>query len=160
MITKQQIIDDLAKKIFAGESKIEIGKWAYAMYLKKIIGAESDFYDILLDLAAMEYGSKHELSEDQLDQILTVLGVRQNPQYKKIFFGRDLKKHLRDNTSAADIGRWVYTLYVDDVAGNDRSFDDLIYTLMGMEEGPEFEYSYNKLNNIADRLIAGEDVKL
>jgi len=42
----------------------------------------------------------------------------------------------------------------------DKEFRDLLITLGGMEMGPEFERSYEELNNIADKLIAGEDVKL
>ncbi|MCX5924639.1 MAG: hypothetical protein NTZ68_04415 [Candidatus Dependentiae bacterium] len=160
MINKQQVIDDLAKKIFDGENKVEIGKWAYAMYLEKIKDAENVFYDLLLDLAVMEYGQEHELSDEELYQNLDFLGVRQDAKYNKRFFGKDLKACLRNNMNAGEIGAWAFTFYLDNIAGDDRSYRELVYALMMMEAGPQMERSLEELNQIADRLIAGEDVKL
>lgn len=62
----------------------------------------------------------------------------------------------------AAIGAWAHDVYYEhifeiDSKSNLRKF---LLQLGTMEIGPEFERSYEELNDIADRLIAGEDVKL
>jgi len=82
--------------------------------------------------------------------------------YSKKQFGQDLKEKTAKREQIAHIGRWAHNLYyermseIDAIAGLRR----LLIQLGTMEMGPEFERSYEELDQIADRLIAGEDVKL
>ena len=42
----------------------------------------------------------------------------------------------------------------------DNDFRHILLTLNYMEDGPEFELSYKRLNEIADDLISGRQVNL
>ena len=55
---------------------------------------------------------------------------------------------------------WLYDSYINFSRDEDLKFKELLYELMMMDAGPEFELSYEKLSDIADKLIAGENVKL
>jgi hypothetical protein len=80
--------------------------------------------------------------------------------YTKEKFGKELKKRIESREEVSDIGNWAYFMYSQHRREIDRDFRDLLITLGGMEMGPEFERSYEELDQIADKLIAGEDVKL
>jgi len=83
--------------------------------------------------------------------------------YTKQQFGRELKSLLtQQKISAASIGSWAHAKYYDYIDKIDphSGFGEFLLQLGTMEMGPEFERSHKELNNIADRLIAGEDVKL
>jgi len=80
--------------------------------------------------------------------------------HKKEQFGQELKVRIKSKESVGDIGNWSYSLYSQYRREMDRAFRDLLITLGSMGMGPEFERSYEELDQIADRLIAGEDVKL
>ena len=74
--------------------------------------------------------------------------------------GEYLKKLIIEKATIDNIAFWAHSLYLDVEYGQDDILDNIIYSLMMMDAGPEFEYTYEELNDIADRLIAGEDVKL
>ena len=80
--------------------------------------------------------------------------------YTKKQFASDLKKRVFEKESVKSIGIWTYLVYLDWGDTDDVSFIDLLLHLNTMELGPEFALSYEKLNQIADDLIAGKDVKL
>ncbi|MBI2259957.1 MAG: hypothetical protein HYU67_13790, partial [Flavobacteriia bacterium] len=147
-------------KILTEKDLVKIGHWAYQMYEQKIDESDNRFYDILLDIAVMEYGSEYFLSYDQLDQIIDeLLRSDINRKYTKINFCRELKAHLRHGKSQVFIGGWAYTLWMEDNF-EDKHLENIVYTLMFMETDEQFERSYEELNQIADKLIAGEEVKL
>ncbi|MBP9765582.1 hypothetical protein KBD08_04590 [Candidatus Babeliales bacterium] len=75
-------------------------------------------------------------------------------------FGLQLKQYLFQNKTIDQMAPWLYDWYINFIRDQDPSFKDLLYELMMMDSGPEFELSYEKLHEIADTLIAGEDVKL
>jgi len=74
--------------------------------------------------------------------------------------GTELKQLLTNKKTTEQIGGWCYWIYMKHIQDIDTTLKDLLLDLSTMEDGPEFELSYEKLNDIADRLIAGEDVKL
>lgn len=78
--------------------------------------------------------------------------------YVKKQFGKELKDKILKNDDIVTISHWIYSLYLDKNVDDD--LNDLFLILSAMADGPEFEYSYEELNDIADRLIAGESVKL
>jgi len=80
--------------------------------------------------------------------------------YTKKQFGKELKERIKQQQDVADIGSWSYSMYSQHRREIDMSFRDFLLDLSSMESGPEFEYSYGQLNEIADRLIVGEGVKL
>jgi hypothetical protein len=80
--------------------------------------------------------------------------------YTKKQFGKELKEKVKQRENIIEIGRWVFTLYFDDVEEGDQDFTKILLALSTMELGSEFARSYEKLNKIADDLIAGKNVKL
>lgn len=80
--------------------------------------------------------------------------------YTKEQFGQELKVRIKNKADVSDIGDWSYSVYSQYRKEMDRTFRDLLIALGGMSMGPEFERSYEELDQIAQKLIAGEDVKL
>jgi hypothetical protein len=78
--------------------------------------------------------------------------------YTRELFGRELKERVMRKEDLVVIGEWAYSITLDyDV---DSSFRRVLLVLASMGDEPEFALSYEKLNQIADDLIAGKDVKL
>lgn len=160
MFSKNYIIQELEFKILIEKDLVKVGQWAYKMYEQKIEKADDQFYDILLDIAVMEYGSEYFLSYDQLDKIIDgLLQLDLDREYTKLNFCRELKAHLRHGKSQIFIGSWAYTLWMDANIQN-KELEDILYSLMFMETDEQFERSYEELNQIADKLIAGEEMRL
>lgn len=81
--------------------------------------------------------------------------------YTRQQFGKELKAKINEEVDVYDIGRWSYSMYYEHMFEIDDDFREFLITLNAMEDGPEFEFSYEELNKIADRLIAGEqNIKL
>lgn len=78
----------------------------------------------------------------------------------KVLFGKKLKRKAILKTPVEQIGAWAFSFYWNNIETTDSSFEDLLLTLNTMELGPEFEFSYEELEDIADRLIVAEDVVL
>jgi hypothetical protein len=83
-----------------------------------------------------------------------------NEVMSKVAFGEELKKAILGKKSVAYISRWCYSLYCDWKERTDKNFLALLFTLGTMEGGPEFEYSYEELLEIAEDLIACKEVIL
>ncbi|MFA5959811.1 MAG: hypothetical protein WC785_04780 [Tatlockia sp.] len=76
-------------------------------------------------------------------------------------FGLELKQHVADEWDVAHIGSWAYEMYLGDVDANDVEFLNILLTLSTMEDGPEFALSYQRLEDIAEDLLAGKkDINL
>lgn len=81
--------------------------------------------------------------------------------YTRKTFGIELKAKVLEKQDISEIGHWAYWVYLNYINEiNDEGFDDILLTLNGMEDGPEFAFTYEELNKIADALIAGRDVRL
>lgn len=81
--------------------------------------------------------------------------------YTQRKFGIELKEKIAKAELVSDIAGWCHNLYYDYISDViDTDFGELLLQLGTMEMGSEFERSYEELDQIADRLIAGEDVKL
>jgi hypothetical protein len=80
--------------------------------------------------------------------------------YTRAMFGKELKDRIIQKEDVALIGHWAFSVYMDHIDDIDLSFRDILLTLNAMEDGPEFAFSYEELEQIADDLIAGKDVKL
>ena len=76
--------------------------------------------------------------------------------YTRSKFGKELKQKVLQHKKLSDIGAWAYDVYLGDTPNEDIEFLNILLTLNHMEEGPEFELSYERLNEIADDLIAGK----
>ena len=78
--------------------------------------------------------------------------------YTKITFGRFLKDKVSKKIPVSDIGYMAYIIYLEEDV--EPELDNILLTLNTMEDGPEFAFTYEELEQIADDLIAGKDVKL
>lgn len=80
--------------------------------------------------------------------------------YTKTQFGRELKERISKKQDVSEIGAWAYEIFLNHSDSFDDVFLNMLITLDTMELGPEFAFSYERLNEIADDLIAGRDVNL
>ena len=80
----------------------------------------------------------------------------------KLCIGAILKRKVLKKKSIQEISSWAYSLYLEGVAGNDEDVNSALMSLGGMDCGQEgeFEYSYERLSEIADELIAGDKINL
>lgn len=80
--------------------------------------------------------------------------------YSRQEFGLELKEKIKNKEDVACIGDWAFSTYWEHILDIDDDFKVFLTDLSGMSADPQFERSYEELNQIADRLIAGENVKL
>lgn len=81
--------------------------------------------------------------------------------YTKVDFANELKTKILNKQDVMEIGEWAYDIYLDYEDVNDIEFLNILLTLNKMELGDEFAFSYERLNEIADDLIAGKkDINL
>jgi len=80
--------------------------------------------------------------------------------YTKVQFGRDLKQRIIARENVEVIGYWAHSTYWEHILDIEDGVRGLALDLGTMELGPEFAYSYEELDQIADDLIAGKEVKL
>lgn len=80
--------------------------------------------------------------------------------YTKVQFGSDLKEILKKTQAPHEVGKWAFSTYWDHVTNLENGVRAIALTLNTMEDGPEFAFTYEELNQIADDLIAGNDVRL
>ena len=83
----------------------------------------------------------------------------QNNLYPKRF-GLELKECVLNQVPIEKIGAWAFSIFHENLGEISSEFQDLLLNLNVMEEGPEFAYSYEELEKIADDLILGREVKL
>jgi hypothetical protein len=80
--------------------------------------------------------------------------------YTRKEFGLKLKEKIKNKEDAELIGDWALHMYYEHMLDIDDDFQDFLTDLGGMSAGPEFARSYEELDQIANRLIAGENIKL
>lgn len=80
--------------------------------------------------------------------------------YTRMQFGKELKERVLIKQDISEIGHWAYVMYIEHIEDIDLDFREILLTLNGMEDGPEFAFTYEELNEIADDLIAGKDVQV
>lgn len=80
--------------------------------------------------------------------------------YTKKEFGFDLKTKILKREDLKEIGSWAHSIYLLSIDDATDSFDDLLLDLATLELGVEFQVSYEELERLADKIIAGEDVRL
>lgn len=82
--------------------------------------------------------------------------------YTKRQFGKELKEMVVKQENIAAIGAWAHDKYYEHMSEIDSNsgLRKFLLQLGTMEMGPEFQYSYEELEDVANRLIAGEDINL
>jgi hypothetical protein len=69
MYTREDFGRELKERASERQDRIEIGCWAYEMYMEHIVDIDLKFADILLTLNSMEMGPEFHLSYKRLDEI-------------------------------------------------------------------------------------------
>lgn len=156
MYTKEKIGIELQAKINQKLDYVDISKWALCVYVTDVAANDVELDAILSTLMMMEDGPEYELSAQQLTQIANLLIVADSQIYTRQQCGKELKEKIKNKVDVADIGKWSYRMYSDNMHAIDDDFAEFLTDLDAMQHGPEFEFSYEKLDEIADRLIAGE----
>jgi hypothetical protein len=80
--------------------------------------------------------------------------------YTKIKFGIELKKFLQRTKDPYEIGKWAFSTYWEHLTDLEHGVRAIALTLNTMEDGPEFVFTHEELNKIADDLISGKDVQI
>jgi phage terminase large subunit len=80
--------------------------------------------------------------------------------YTREEFGKELKQRVANKEEMESIAHWALIIYLDHCLEIDSTFIDILLTLNRMEDDPQFAYSYEELNQIADDLITGKEVRL
>lgn len=78
--------------------------------------------------------------------------------YKRADFALALKDKIKKKQDVKEIGDWAYSVSLENDV--DQGFHHILITLSYMELGPEFALSYERLNEIAEDMIAGREVNL
>jgi hypothetical protein len=159
MKTKEQIGTELKQKIFENVDVIDMSKWALDVYLTGVAENNLELDEILSKLMMMDQGTEFELSRKELTKIADLLIVSDSPVYTRQQFGYELQEKLEQKEDVALIGRWAFAIYRMHGFNIDSDFKQFLKDLSLMEHDPQFEKSYEELEQIANRLIAGENVK-
>jgi len=62
-----------------------------------------------------------------------------------------LREHLERGANQTEIARWAYQVYLDE-RDTTEGVDECLLTLVAMEEGPQFEMSFDELRQLASEL--------
>lgn len=79
----------------------------------------------------------------------------------RIKCGLLLKKMVDQQLEPRAIGSWAFSVYHNEILLSDEedsALQNLVMSLATMENGPEFEYSYERLSEIAEDLIEGREI--
>ena len=79
--------------------------------------------------------------------------------YTPEYFGRDLKAMVKAKLPHEEIASWASEVLFRHNRDINRDFEEVLERLDMMSFGPEFYFSYEKLERIANDLLAGKDMK-
>jgi hypothetical protein len=74
--------------------------------------------------------------------------------------GLELEKKINEGISAFNIGNWAYQIYCDHCLELDPNLEKILIDLFTMTAGPQYEYSEEKLREIAEYLIYEESDRM
>ena len=82
--------------------------------------------------------------------------------YTRVDFGHELKERVTKKQNVAVIAKWTDSVYLEHAEDIDLDpeFRNILFILNFMDVGPKAEFSYERLNEMADNLIIGEAVNL
>ena len=77
--------------------------------------------------------------------------------YSKVELGEFFKKELAKGFDIRRISLWADEKFIDMRDWRSVEIENILQNLMMMNAGPEFEYTENELNMLADMLINNEE---
>lgn len=156
MNTKEKIDLELKSMLRDEINCADISKWAVDLYLTDIAVNDPKLDATLSTLIMVSEGSNFELSREKLIEIANRLLAADSSIYTRQKFGLELKEKVKKKIDPVDIGKWAYAMYYEHMLDLDNDFQEFLIDLNAMEDDPQFEFSHEELNKIADRLISGE----
>jgi hypothetical protein len=75
--------------------------------------------------------------------------------YTRQDFGRELLVELEKGYDVIRLSRWAMSVYMQQCRRTEPELDELILSIVAMEEGPEFEYKEDELRELASKLLQG-----
>jgi hypothetical protein len=79
--------------------------------------------------------------------------------YTRRSLGIDLQRLLREQPSVQAIARWAHLAYLD-LRERDADVNDVLMSLIAMDEGPEFELPLAVLDDLAHALVVGDEASV
>ena len=78
--------------------------------------------------------------------------------YTRADFGNELKERVTKKQNVAEIAEWADSVYLEHVEDIDLDpeFRNILFILNFMDVDPKAEFSHERLNEMADDLIAGK----
>lgn len=86
--------------------------------------------------------------------------ISESINFVKSSIGKELKLKVKNKQSQIEIGIWAYEVYLEYPDVKDSIFLRSLMSLAAMELGPEFYFSYEELDKIAEDLILGKNIDL
>ena len=68
-----------------------------------------------------------------------------------------MKTKVKNKEDMADIKKWIFQIYLKHIEHVDFDFKFILRDLLSMANSSKYKLSYEMLDNISDRLIAGEE---
>ena len=124
---------------------------------KRDLRGRDDNLQLMIVLKLIEKDLK-TLTQSEIEKLSTKPD-EYKVMYNKEQFGIELKYKVLQKHPICEIGHWACSIYLEYNYYNDLALRDMLLRLNTMEDGPEFALTYEELNQIADDLIAGKDVK-
>ena len=76
--------------------------------------------------------------------------------YSKHDFGFGLLSEIERGFDVVRLSRWAFSVQMDHGREFEEGLDDIVMSVVAMEEGPEFEYSQTELRDLARKLCDRE----
>lgn len=167
MKTCEKVGTELKEKIDSRNSVSDIYSWIHRLYFSERSELSEDLLGFLGEFLKMNSADNHITVTKDFEKLYNQLINYKLDQHEKsslaylqLKYGKLLKEKIDNKLPCEEIGKWSYAYYYENMLNLDYEFQDLLKSLAMMEEGPEFEYTYEQLNQIADDLIAGKTVVL
>jgi hypothetical protein len=77
--------------------------------------------------------------------------------YSKREFGQALLSEMAKGFDVVRLSRWAFAVRLEHEREFEEGLDDIVMSIVAMEEGPEFEYSEVELRDLAQGLCSAAD---
>jgi hypothetical protein len=164
--TRQEFALELKEKIQKKESIKSISQWAVFICKRYENEIDFDFKRFLSELEVLGMDKKYEFTYEQLDGFADRLLAGEleiDPYNRRISVitreevGLQLKEKIQKKENIYWIGQWAWFLYSDYIGYLDDDFSEFLSDLSLMQT-PGYELSYERLDHLADKLLAGQQV--
>ncbi len=137
--------------------------WALSIYFEHKNEIDPKFKRMFVTFGKMEEGVDAWFTLEEIDKIAEDLILGKNVDLegevtkkenvrRQIEFAQQLKKRVKNREDRYTIGKWAFSIYLDVY----DDFGSIVYAIGTMESGPNFWYSYEDLDKIADELLTGK----